>query len=133
MHIKEKTCPLGTIRYRSPSIPEVVMLSGRMGLSHRLDRLKSMLEESELVWLSRIMENMGCLIVGVHLEKDGQKIETYEQALHQRECYEAIRDIAGEVFQDIVDANGWGKKKPPETTKTAPKKKKKSRQKTSRA
>lgn len=112
LETKVKECDLGLIRYRMPNVVEMTNLQGVMGMSAQSEKAKKMAQESELVWMARLMGEMGPMIVAIEAEKDGEPIVHFQDALQHPEFYVPFRDIAGEIFVYIMQAQGLIKKKP---------------------
>jgi hypothetical protein len=108
MSILCKECEYGKIEYRKPNIPEVIGLLGSMGLkssdlSNGLDGM------NDLVFLSKMMQSMGSLIVSVDCKIGDEEIKDFKRALTKMELMAPISEIAGDLISSF---NVGAEKKP---------------------
>lgn len=115
METKEKVFEKGVIVWRRPNLAQLMNLAGRIGFSTQPDRARKMVEESELVWFSRVIEHIGPLVVSIQF--DGKPVE-YDTALEMPEMYEPIKEVASDVFMMLSNFVSSGSKK--KTTETKP-------------
>lgn len=118
-----KTCSIGTVYYRMPNVIERMRLLGQLGLTTR-----GITIDNEFTFLSQLMERLQPFIIRIDAEKDGQRVDTWDEALNHSEMVTPIGDIASDMLNFLIDPASWGadgKKKEDEPTVKKPGKKKK--------
>ena len=100
--MKEKKCgEMGTITYRLPNIPETMILLGNMGLnSKKLSKTKD-LEDNELLYMAKLIQNISPFITKIDLEINGKKITKYSEVLNEFSMMTYLSEIGGEVFSAL--------------------------------
>lgn len=89
---------LGTIEYRQPTIPEGLEILAVIGVkSSGIDKADS----NELLMLSRVIANMGKLVLKVDCEVDGVKVTDFETICMKFEAMTMLSNIAGQIMQTI--------------------------------
>lgn len=118
METKVKEFELGKIVYHMPNVVEQIRILGKLGVSTNQTKNKDLLKRNELELVACAMDCLPGLISEIHAEKDGRKIETWDDAVKEREFASPLVEIATEVLSFVTSGDD-SKKKAPSSGETA--------------
>lgn len=98
---KTKEFSLGKITYRMPNVVESMRLLSKLGV--KSDGTTG--DKSEFEMMADLIEHMGPYIVSIFAEKEGQTIETWEEALNHAEFIKPLSEIGAELISQFGDKN----------------------------
>lgn len=102
MKTKTMKCgELGTLEYRLPNIPEAMTLLGKMGLNSQMLSDSNWMQENELIFTAKLIEELGMFITKVNIKIDEKKISDYSEVLEHFAMIEYLSLVAGKVFESL--------------------------------
>lgn len=105
---------LGTIEYRLPTVPEALELWGRIGIDpNKLDDTSSP-ANNVFILISKIIANMGHLVIKIDVMIDDAKVTTYDDLCKDMRATKDLCAIAGRVLE-AMNGGSDAKKKQSET------------------
>lgn len=97
--MKIKECgEYGKLEYKLPNIPEAMRLLGAMGLSSKKLQNKNEMAQNELLYISKIIENLGVFITKIDIKIGDIKVSKYEDLLDHFCLIEHLSELANEIF-----------------------------------
>lgn len=99
--MRELKTDYGTIKYRVPNIPEAIELIGLMGFNSKNITDAKKLGDNDLVFIARMIKNMGEFVDVTDLKFKGENIDGYAQALNYFELMAPLSEVAKELFETL--------------------------------
>jgi hypothetical protein len=102
MKMIDKKCgEYGTLKYKLPNIPEAMMLLGKMGINSKSFSGKKAMDENELIYLAKLINELDPFISDINLNIDGKIVTTYDELLKHFCMMIYLSEIAGEIFKSL--------------------------------
>jgi alanine dehydrogenase len=97
--VKVKECgEYGRLEYKLPNIPEAMRLLGAIGLNSKKLQNKNEMAQNELLYISKIIENLGTFISKIDITIGEVKVTKYDDLLNHFCVIEYLSELAGEIF-----------------------------------
>lgn len=98
--IEKKCGEFGKLNFRTPNIPEAMVLLGKMGISSKKASKKDF-EENELLYLAKLIELLDPFISDIDLIINDKNVTSYSELLKHFEMMPYLSEIAAEIFSAL--------------------------------